>query len=106
MHRLIWCYLHRTLNQRFGHRDGFIYARADPRLVLDIKVRLTSGLWIEKGKGLATEFVSIIRVLRIRITLRSFCTSAKRILIMPTSNGRLSHTKAKMYMYHIAQRCQ
>ncbi|CDS03748.1 hypothetical protein LRAMOSA01149 [Lichtheimia ramosa] len=26
-----------TLNQRFGHRDGFIYARADPRLVLDIK---------------------------------------------------------------------
>ncbi|KAI7851067.1 ricin B lectin domain-containing protein [Circinella umbellata] len=26
-----------TGNQRFGYRDGFIYARADPRLVLDIK---------------------------------------------------------------------
>ncbi|KAI9318699.1 ricin B lectin domain-containing protein [Dichotomocladium elegans] len=26
-----------TLNQRFGLRDGFIYTRADPRLVFDIK---------------------------------------------------------------------
>lgn len=98
--------LSRTLNQRFGHRDGFIYARADPRLVLDIKVHLANGSWIEKGKGLATEFVSIIRVLRIRITLRSFFTSVKRISIMPTSNGRSSHMKAKMYMYHPAPRCE
>lgn len=29
---------YRTLNQRFGYRDGYIYMRADPRLVLDIKV--------------------------------------------------------------------
>lgn len=27
----------RTHNQRWGYRDGFIYSRADPRIVLDIK---------------------------------------------------------------------
>lgn len=29
----------RAHNQRWGIRDGFIYAVADPRLVLDTKVK-------------------------------------------------------------------
>jgi hypothetical protein len=31
-------YLNRAHNQRWNFRDGYIYASADPRLVLDTKV--------------------------------------------------------------------